>query len=55
MNQVNKMLSDYLAMDTKNLSPQKKADVEVRIQLLTYVSKQKIEIDQEKSRRLSIM
>ncbi len=46
MNGVNKMLSDYTAMVTNaTLSPQKKADLELRIQLLTYVSKQKEEID----------
>ncbi len=48
MNGVNKMLSDYTAMVTNaTLSPQKKADLELRIQLLTYVSKQKEEIEKK--------
>lgn len=46
MNQVNNMLTDYSYKVTNEiLSPQKKADIELRIQLLTYVSKQKIELD----------
>jgi hypothetical protein len=46
MNQVNNMLSNYSSMVTnEDLSPEKKADIKLRIQLLTYVSMQKIELD----------
>jgi len=46
MNDVNNMLSDYKKRINKTtLSNQEKADIELRIQLLTYVSKQKEQID----------
>jgi hypothetical protein len=46
MDKVNRWLSDY-SMLVKNttLSAEKKADITLRIQLLTYVSEQKKELD----------
>ncbi len=43
MNQIDSLLSDYSTK--KTTSPEKKADVDVRIKLLKYVQSQKKELD----------
>jgi hypothetical protein len=45
MNKVNDMLSDYTLLLKNNLSPEKKDDIKLRVQLLTYVQSQKNQID----------
>jgi hypothetical protein len=46
MNQVNGLLSEYSALLSKgNLSSSKKDDIQLRIQLLTYVQSQKNQLD----------
>ena len=45
MNQVNTLLSSYSDIPKTNISPQKKMDIKLRIQLLHYVQLQKKELD----------
>ncbi len=45
MNQVNTLLSSYSDILKTNISPQKKMDIKLRIQLLRYVQLQKKELD----------